>query len=180
MIEEIRSELVTLRRYRQADIPELVVAVQESIERLHPWLPWCGSTYEPDEAVEWVTKQKGLWDQGREFEFSIRDCQEVLVGGCGLNEIKPEHQMANLGYWLRSGHTGRGYATEATRLLADFGLQQLGMNRVEIVAAVENTPSQKVAERAGAAREGILKGRLLIHGRSHDAILYSLVQRNSN
>ena len=65
-------------------------------------MPWCGSTYEPAEATEWVVRQTGLWDKGKEFEFSILDLHGVLVGGCGLNEVKAACQVANLGYWLRT------------------------------------------------------------------------------
>src|SRR5437588_791403 len=46
----------------------------------------------------------------------------------------------------------------------------------ELVAAVDNVGSQRVAEKAGATREGILRNRLLINGRPHDAVLYSLVR----
>ena len=42
-------------------------------------MPWCGSTYEPAEATEWVVRQTGLWDKGKEFEFSILDLHGVLV-----------------------------------------------------------------------------------------------------
>jgi RimJ/RimL family protein N-acetyltransferase len=63
----------------------------------------------------------------------------------------------------------------ATRLAARFGFEQLGLQRIEIVAAVGNVPSQRVAEKAGATREGVSRKRLLIHGESLDAVLFSLV-----
>lgn len=178
MIEELGTDLVTLRRFRLEDTPELIQAVQESIEHLHPWLPWCGTRYQASEAEEWVRMQREFWEEGREFEFSIRDADGVLVGGCGLNQIHVAQRMANLGYWVRSGCTGRGYATEAARLAARFGIRELGLHRIEIVAAVKNIPSRKVAERVGAVRECRLRGRLLIHGQIHDAVLYSLLPQD--
>lgn len=83
--------------------------------------------------------------------------------------------MCNLGYWTRTSCAGRGVATRATRLLARFGFEQLGLQRIEIVAAVGNTFSQKVALKAGATREAILRKRLLIHGQAQDAVMHSLV-----
>ncbi|HYE66449.1 MAG TPA: GNAT family protein, partial [Pyrinomonadaceae bacterium] len=56
-----------------------------------------------------------------------------------------------------------------------FGLEELGLQRIEIVVAVDNWASQRVAEKVGATREGILRKRLLIHGRPQDALMYSLV-----
>ena len=84
--------------------------------------------------------------------------------------------MGNLGYWVRTSAAGRGAATRATRLAARFGFEQLGLHRIEIVAAIDNIGSQRVAEKAGAVREGVLRKRLLIRGKSQDAVLYSLIR----
>ena len=83
-----------------------------------------------------------------------------------------------MGYWLKTGATGKGYATAATKLLAQFGIQQLQLKRIEIVASVDNLPSQRVAERAGAYKEGISRNRLLIHEKLHDAVVYSFVPQD--
>lgn len=56
-----------------------------------------------------------------------------------------------------------------------FGVQQLQLKRIEIVASVENINSQRVAERAGACKEGISRNKLLIHGEFHDAVIYSFI-----
>lgn len=83
--------------------------------------------------------------------------------------------MGNLGYWVRTSRTRSGVASAATRLIARFGFLSLGLQRLEIVVAVGNQASERVAEKAGATREGVLRKRLLIHGQPHDAVLYSLV-----
>jgi RimJ/RimL family protein N-acetyltransferase len=72
--------------------------------------------------------------------------------------------MANLGYWVRTSETGRGIASKATRLVAQFGFAELGLQRIEILAAVGNVASQRVAEKAGAVRECVARKRLLING----------------
>jgi len=48
--------------------------------------------------------------------------------------------------------------------------------RLEILVAISNLPSQRVAEKAGAVREGVLRRRLLLHGVSHDAVMFSLTR----
>ncbi len=175
VIDELRHERVTARRYRRHDAAELAQGARESTERVHPWLPWCRPGYGMAEAEQWIESQIGLWDDGRSFEFVLRDPAGGLVGGCGLNQINSEHRLANLGYWLRTGCTGRGYASAAARLLAEFGVREVGLQRIEILAAVGNTASQRVAERAGATREAVLRNRLFLHGRSHDAVVFSFV-----
>lgn len=68
-----------------------------------------------------------------------------------------------------------GIATAIVPMLARFGFEQLNLNRIEIVAAEGNLPSQRVAEKAGAFREGLLRYRLFVHGKSLDAFMFSLV-----
>jgi len=89
--------------------------------------------------------------------------------------IRREHGVVNLGYWVRSSCARRGVTTAAARMTAQFALKELRMGRVEILASVKNLPSQRVAEKLGAVREGILRNRLLLHGSYHDAVIYSLV-----
>jgi ribosomal-protein-serine acetyltransferase len=60
-------------------------------------------------------------------------------------------------------------------LLAAFGMERAGLTRIEIMAAAGNLASQRVAEKAGARREGVLRNRYLLHGKLHDAVLYSLI-----
>lgn len=100
------------------------------------------------------------------------------MGGVGLNFINRVHQVANLGYWVRTSAAGRGVATNAARLMARFGFEKIGLHRVEILAAVPNVASQRVAEKAGAIREAILRKRLLIGGESQDAVLFSLIPKD--
>ena len=173
----LQSDLVTLQKYTLEDTAELFAAIKESIERVYPWLPWCHPNYRLAETEAWLKTRPQLWDEGKQFGFSIRDRQGTIVGGCGLGIISP-NWSANLGYWIRTGYTKKGYATAATRILAEFGIKELQLKRIEIVASVKNIPSQRVAERAGALKEGISRNRLEIHSLAHDAVIYSFIPQD--
>jgi len=165
-----------IRPYRITDIPLLYDAACESIEQIYPWLPWCHPGYALDEARSWVYYAIDAWAGGREYEFVIfHETEKTFAGGLGLNQINVVYRMSNLGYWVRSSKTGKGAASAATHLAADFGFRRLGLKRIEIVVAVENKASQRVAEKVGAAREGILRNRLFMHDRSYDAVMYSVI-----
>jgi RimJ/RimL family protein N-acetyltransferase len=60
-------------------------------------------------------------------------------------------------------------------MVARFGFEYLGLVRVEIVAAVENMASLRAAEKAGAAREGVLRNRITVRDRICDAVMFSLI-----
>ena len=98
-----------------------------------------------------------MWKTGTSYNFAIFDVTDgSYLGGCGLNQINSIVNMANLGYWVRTSRTKRGVATAATLLLAQFGFEELNLKRIEIVVNVNNVVSQRVAEKAGATREGVL------------------------
>ena len=151
-------------------------AARESCTEVFRWLPWCHPQYSMAEAEEWIRSRPPLAAEGREYSFAIVGEDGRFLGGCGLNQINRIHRFANLGYWVRTSATGRGVATTAVRQVADFAFQDTDLVRLEIVCAVGNERSQRVAERAGAIREGVLRHRLLVHGQPVDAVMYGLVR----
>lgn len=158
------------------DVEALWEAARESVDAVGRWLPWCHAGYEQAEAKAWIRTSIDNWREGLAYAFFIFDRRsDTLLGGCGLNELDPLRLRANLGYWVRASHTGRGVATAAATLVARYGLGTLAMQRLEIVAAVGNAASQRVAEKLGAAREGVLRNRLRIRDVPHDAIGFSLI-----
>ena len=94
----------------------------------------------------------------------------------GSNQVNRLHRFGNLGYWVRTSATGRGVAREAIRQLANFAFQNTELVRLEVVCAVGNIRSQRDAGGAGALREGVLRRRLMLHGKPVDAVMYSFVR----
>jgi len=165
-----------IRPYEATDAEALWQAARESVAEVFPWLPWCHPAYSMAEAVEWVTSRARLAAEGHEFAFAITGSDGRLLGGCGLNQINRVHRFGNLGYWVRTSATGRGVAGESARLMAEFAFRNTELVRLEIVCAVENRRSQRVAERTGAVREGVLRNRLQLHGKAVDAVMYGLIR----
>lgn len=158
---------LTLRPPEPADAPVVARAVQASLGELEPWMPWASAEYDEAAALDWI-------EHGDAHPFVILDSDGEFMGSCGLNHRDELNQRANLGYWVRTDRAGRGVATAATVLLASHGLTELGLRRIEIVMAVENHASRRVAERAGATYEGVLLKRLILQGISHDAHGFSV------
>jgi len=176
---ELIDDAILIRTLRQEDVSPLYEAARESIAELSRWLPWCHENYSIEETKEFVTSRQTASQGDEWYSFGIFETDGGrFLGGVGINFINRVHQMANLGYWVRTSAAGRGVATRATRLAARFGFEQLGLHRIEIVAAVGNVPSQRVAEKAGAVREGVLRNRLLIRGEQQDAVMFSLIRED--
>ena len=165
-----------IRAYEPDDAEALCEAARESVEAVFRWLPWCHPGYSMSDAIEWTRSRAARAADGTEHSFAIVGADGRFLGGCGLNQINLVHRFANLGYWVRTSATRQGVATEAVRQVAAFAFARTDLLRLEIVCAVGNDASQRVAERAGAVREGVLRHRLLVHGQPVDAVMYSLVR----
>ena len=167
---------ILIRPFRAEDINAVFEAVRESINEVSPWLPWCHADYKLEETTEFIMSREEAWKNDTDYGFGIFDAKTgKFLGGVGLSQINRIHEMANLGYWVRTSCAGRGVASSAARLAARFALEELKLHRVEILAATGNHASQRVAEKAGAMREGVLRKRLFVKGQTQDAVIYSLV-----
>src|SRR5690349_18041472 len=172
----LTNGVITLRPLDPADRDAMYAAVRESIAAISPWLPWCHPAYAPSETASFIASSSHWWAQRSQFVFGIFDAANgAYIGGTGVNQLNAQHRYANVGYWVRTSRTGQGLAPRALRLAARFAFETLGLVRVEIAVQPENFASRRVAEKAGATLEGIMRNRIYKRGRPCTAALYSLV-----
>jgi ribosomal-protein-serine acetyltransferase len=168
--------VIALRPYHTDLAPAMYEAARQSIGTVGPWMPWLHDGYSLEQAFAWAERQQEAFDERTDFEFAIIGDADRFLGGIGLNNIDPLNPRANLGYWVRAGETGKGVATAATKLLVEWAFANTPLVRLEVVVSVDNAASLRVAEKAGAVREGVLRSRLLLHGKMHDAVMLAIVK----
>lgn len=83
--------------------------------------------------------------------------------------------VGQIGYWMKREARGRGVATRALRLVSEWGFEELRLARLQLITEPENLASQRVAEKAGFQREGLLRAFAEIKGRRPDFYIYSLL-----
>ncbi|HET6554751.1 MAG TPA: GNAT family N-acetyltransferase [Dyella sp.] len=164
-----------LRPWETSDIDALYEAAVESLDTVGRWLPWCHPGYVRDDARAWVELCRSSWPGGEHYAFAIVDDEGRLLGDIGLNHFDHPQRRANMGYWIRRTAQGRGIVPRAAKAVAAFGFEALRLQRIEIIAAVDNTASRRCAEKAGAHFEGIGRHRLTIANQPVDAAMYSLL-----
>lgn len=167
---------VSLRVPEPSDAGAILDAVRESLAELQPWMSWCHPGYALADALDWAGSRRQAAAEGNAYEFVIANPDGGLLGCCGVNTVNKENRFANLGYWVRTSRTGRGIATAAVRLLAGWAFAHTDLERLEIVVAVGNAASLRVADKAGAVREGTLRSRICVHGGFHDAVMHALIR----
>jgi RimJ/RimL family protein N-acetyltransferase len=173
---ELTDGVVTLRASRISDGLSVAEAVRESVSTVGRWQDWCHPGYDVASAHMWIDASRKAWLLGEAYEMLIVDASsDTPLGAMGVNRVDREQRFANLGYWVRESAQGRGVATRAGRLAIGFAFGSVRVSRLEIVAACDNLPSRKTAERLGSTFEGILRNRLVVQGLSVDAAMYSIL-----
>lgn len=152
---------------------ELWTGVQTSIAELRKWFPWAVSaTAASTESL--ARSGPDNWRSNLEWKVVIR-FQDTIIGSVGLIGYSPFLNSASLTYWIRSDLSGRGFATEASKKIIDLGFSHAKLHRLHLLAATENPASQRVAEKLGFAREGVMKGAGKGNQGYHDLAVYGLI-----
>lgn len=110
---------------------------------------------------------------GNAVAFAICDARGASSGLVTVE--RRDAGRAELGYWLLPDGRGRGHSIRALRLVSRWALSQPGVFRLQLSTAPDNPASQRVAERSGYRREGVLRSYNDIDGRREDAVFFSLL-----
>ena len=81
-----------------------------------------------------------------------------------------------IGYVVVPEKRGRGYGTEAVQILVDYLFLSRDIVRIEAEVSPENRASQRVLEKAGFAREGIIRKSVYARGTWHDGVIFSILR----
>lgn len=177
---DLATERLVLMPVEDDDVDVVLASIRETIGPLSRWMTWCHAGYAREDAAAWIGATRSAWDGDDAYEFLVFERSGRHVGAVGLNQFDRANNGANLGYWVRQSCQRRGFAVEAVRRLVRFAFEVANFQRVEIVAAVDNLASRRVAERAGATFECVARNRLLLHGVPIDAAVHSLVPDDPN
>lgn len=176
--ERLTTERFELRRFNRRDTDALAASVRRSLPELQLWLPWAHGGYDRDDAVAYVRDSIQAWKDGRAYDYAIRPHEDPddHLGNISIWQVSRMGRSGEIGYWVRSDRARAGIATEVTTEMIGLGFNRLGFHKINLRIAVGNRPSERVAEKLGFTREGVLREELLIRGRWVDHTLYSLLE----
>jgi RimJ/RimL family protein N-acetyltransferase len=164
---------VALRQWRAGDLRALVEAVQD------PEVPrWTAvpTHYGEHDGREYLARAEIDRRSGRELTLAVVDSGDgTLLGSCGLARFDWQDRKVEVGYWVAAAARRRSVGSRATGLLSRWAISSLGMDRVELLANPMNEASQRLAERAGFTREGLLRAYRRRKGEREDLIMFSLL-----
>ncbi len=163
-----------LRPWRDSDREALAVACRDPEIARWTRVP---PNYTEHDARQFLLSRHDTLHAGAEASFAIvaADDLDRLLGSVALMRFDWPNERGEVGYWLAAHVRGHGHATRAVELICAWGLQSLGLARIELQADVANVPSQAVAVRAGFTCEAVLRSWLEKQGRRQDMVAFSLL-----
>jgi RimJ/RimL family protein N-acetyltransferase len=124
--------------------------------------------------IEKSFSEPGLFE-GKRFIIEKKDGTKIgwIVH---FSMLHPMGKFLEIGYALAPNERGKGYCTEAAKIMVDYLFLSKEIACVQAIIDVRNTASQKVLENAGFQKEGTIRKRFSIRGEWRDGILYSILR----
>jgi ribosomal-protein-alanine N-acetyltransferase len=167
----LETERLLLRPYNEHDIPELLplIGTREvaatTLRIAYPYTEQDARAF-----LELAKERDKLW-----LAITLR-ADGRQIGGIGLR-LEPQHQHAELGYWLGVPYWGRGYATEAAREVLRYGFEDLGLHRIFATHFKHNPASGTILKKLGMRYEGCQREHLRKWDQFVDSEFYGILRR---
>jgi RimJ/RimL family protein N-acetyltransferase len=140
---------IELRRARPEMSDAIYDATVVSFEELHQWMTWANDVLSRAALEEFLNSAQALFERDEDCNYVlIEKSSGDLVGSSGLHS-KGDPDSREIGYWVRSDRTGRGYATSTARALAEAAFRFLPIDRVVIRMDKANVASASVPPKIG-------------------------------
>jgi RimJ/RimL family protein N-acetyltransferase len=165
---ELRDGDLVLRAWTEDDVDALVAGCNDP--EIARWIPTIPHPYTADDALAFIRGEVRDDHDALAIELDGR-----VIGGIGLG-LNRHGYRGSIGYWVAKPARGRGICTRALRLLARHALDDLQLQSVQLVTDPDNAASQRVAEKVGFQREGVMRAHLRHpDGRIRDSVMFSLL-----
>lgn len=173
LTSRLRLEAISPKYARQH--VEALIESQQEIGRFFPWIHAPG-------ALDLEARKKWLRNEARNFKsrkklymLAFERDTGKLVSGTGFHDINWAIPSLDIGYWVRTSCTGRGYATEITQALVKYAFDCLKVNRVTIFCDINNAASKRVIEKSGFRFECLAKNDAVdVHGKVTSSYRYAI------
>jgi RimJ/RimL family protein N-acetyltransferase len=172
-MDPLRGERTTLREFRTSDLDDYFAIAGD--DRVTDWMAF--DSYDRAKAEQNLAGivRRSAQDDRPDYMLAVtRPDDDHVIGFARIAPSGP--WVAKLGYAIGADHWGRGYATDAARVLLRFAFDALGRHRVTAAIGPENEASIAVVKHLGFSYEGHLRDHVFTNGGWRDSLLYSLLE----
>jgi len=163
-----------LKLLERTHAPKLFRLVDSYMSHLRQWLPFVDDYRSVNAANQFIRRNRENHAGKTRLLMGIW-LGESLAGVVTYDYIDWDNRASLIGFWLGKSFEGRGIMTRTCSALVDLAFDELGLNRVEISCAYENTRCRMVPERLGFKHEGVSRQRERIYDHFVDTVRYSML-----
>lgn len=173
--QTIETDRLLLRAFRREDAPSVLCnwASDDEVQ----WMYGEPSYKTMDEVNALIDKYIGRSQSGYYYRWAVilKETGEC-IGQIAYFLVDGNNDFAEIEYCIGAAFQGRGYATEATKAVIDYGFDRIGLNKVQICVRPSNTGSRKVIEKCGLNEDGILREFFFRDGGYEDRMYFSILR----
>lgn len=170
-IPQLKSERLILRKITDKDLNDVFeYARDEKVSKYLLWSPHVSKSYTKKyiNILDIKYRRGEFYDWGLEYEGK-------MIGTCGFTSFSLENNSGEVGFVLNSSYWNLGIATEAVKLVLEYGFKTLNLNRIEAKFMTENLASKRVMEKCNMKFEGISRQAIFAKGKYYDIGIYSIL-----
>lgn len=171
-MDPLKGERTVLREFRTTDLDDYLAIAGD--DRVTDWMAF--DSYDrakAEQVLAGIVERSAREDRPDYMVAVTRPDNDHVIGFARIAPSDP--WAAKLGYAIGADHWGRGFATDAARVLLRFAFTTLGRHRVTAAVGPENEASIAVVKRLGFTYEGHLRDHVFTNGSWRDSLLYSLL-----
>lgn len=176
MFKYVIDKDIELKLLENRHAEELFTLTDSCRNYLKEWLPWVVDSFSCEDTKTFIEItlqqfaanigfQAGIWYKGE------------IAGVIGYHKIDRSNKSTTIGYWLGEKYVGKGIMTKACRVLVDYALVDLNLNRVEIRCAEKNHKSRAIPERLGFTKEGVIREAEWLYDHYVNHIVYGMLAK---
>ena len=172
-MDPLSGELTTLREFRTSDLEDYLAIIGD--DRVTSWLSFDSrDRAEAEKSLTAIVERSAQEDRPDYLLAVTRRDGDSVVGFARLGPTGVK--AAHLGYAINADHWGRGYATDASRVMLRLAFGTLGLHRVSAAIGPENEASIAVVKHLGFSYEGHIRHHVFTNGDWRDSLLYSILE----
>ncbi len=152
LAEILEATSITLKKAQPEMAQDNYQLVDSDRERLKQFLDWPDKVNSVEDQKKWLEECLKSWDSYTRAPFGIFKNQQ-LIGIIEAFDLNWDHHSCEIGYWLVGNHEGKGYMSDAVKVLENE-LYEIGFNRIVISTNPANTRSSAIPKRLGYSYEG--------------------------
>ncbi|MCG7343391.1 GNAT family N-acetyltransferase [Sporosarcina sp. ACRSL] len=173
----IETERLLLRKVTTEDADDLLAYLSDEDVVKHMGLAPFQTLEDAWDEINWYN---AIFEEGTGIRWGIT-LKDVgtIIGSCGFLNMAAKHHRAEVGFELSKDYWGKGIASEALEAVIAFGFRHYQLERIEALIEPANLPSQKLVEKRGFLKEGLLRHYEYTCGKFDDLYMYSILKGDS-